>query len=420
VRRWCRRPDGPRARTRPKLHRVIDLLRTGAWLTLDRIRAYSTVLLIGYAVTFIVLFATAHGNNDMFGRPIGTDFSVVYVAGKSVLAGHPAQPYDLAQYAQAAQAMFGAATPEYGWFYPPSFLVPAALLALLPYKLAFLMWQGVGLAAFAILCAACLHWRRAWLPVLAFPAVFVCLGHGQNGFCTAALFAGGLLALDRRPLLAGVLFGLLAYKPQLATVIPASLLAGLHGRAILSATVTVAVTTAATLGAFGLKTWISFAGAARIARVVVVEQGNPGWEKMQSAFAAARMWHASVPAAYVAQGVVTISVLAALVWLWRWPHDRRLRGAALMVGALLATPYCMDYDMTLLGPALALAVDFAIERGFLPWEKTMLAFVWIAPLLARVVAGEAGVPLGLLSMLCLFGMVSARAWKGRAVSSVAA
>ncbi len=223
MRRWCRRPDGPRARTRPKLHRVIDLLRTGAWLTLDRIRAYSTVLLIGYAVTFIVLFATAHGNNDMFGRPIGTDFSVVYVAGKSVLAGHPAQPYDLAQYAQAAQAMFGAATPEYGWFYPPSFLVPAALLALLPYKLAFLMWQGAGLAAFAILCAACLHWRRAWLPILAFPAVFVCLGHGQNGFCTAALFAGGLLALDRRPLLAGVLFGLLAYKPQHATDIQAAL-----------------------------------------------------------------------------------------------------------------------------------------------------------------------------------------------------
>ena len=40
------------------------------------------------------------------------------------------------------------------------------------------------------------------------------IGHGQNGFLTAALLGGALVVLDRRPLVAGILLGLLAYKPQ--------------------------------------------------------------------------------------------------------------------------------------------------------------------------------------------------------------
>jgi hypothetical protein len=48
----------------------------------------------------------------------------------------------------------------------------------------------------------------------AFPAVFINVGHGQNGFLTAALLGGALHWLDRKPWLAGILIGMLAYKPQ--------------------------------------------------------------------------------------------------------------------------------------------------------------------------------------------------------------
>ncbi len=48
-----------------------------------------------------------------------------------------------------------------------------------------------------------------WLLLaLAFPAVLINVGHGQNGFLTAALLGGALVVLDRRPLFAGILFGL--------------------------------------------------------------------------------------------------------------------------------------------------------------------------------------------------------------------
>jgi hypothetical protein len=54
---------------------------------------------------------------------------------------------------------------------------------------------------------------------------------GQNSTWTAALFGGGLSLLERRPLLAGRLLGLLIYKPQLGLLIQVALLAGRHWRA---------------------------------------------------------------------------------------------------------------------------------------------------------------------------------------------
>ena len=67
--------------------------------------------------------------------------------------------------------------------------------------------------------------KRCWIAA-AFPAVFINIGHGQNGFLTAALLGGALHWLDRKPWLAGILIGLLAYKPQFGVLIPIALLAG--------------------------------------------------------------------------------------------------------------------------------------------------------------------------------------------------
>ena len=54
-----------------------------------------------------------------------------------------------------------------------------------------------------------------------------------------ALFAGGLANLNTRPLVAGLLFGLLAYKPQFGVMIPLALAAGHYWRSFAAAAVTV-------------------------------------------------------------------------------------------------------------------------------------------------------------------------------------
>ena len=65
---------------------------------------------------------------DRQGRPLGTDFSNVYAAGTYVLDGNPDAPFDPPQQYAREQSIFGAATPFYGWHYPPYFLFIAGAL----------------------------------------------------------------------------------------------------------------------------------------------------------------------------------------------------------------------------------------------------------------------------------------------------
>jgi len=108
------------------------------------------------------------------------------------------------------------------------------------------------------------------------------------------------------------------------------------------------------------------------------------------------------------QGVTIVALGAALAWLWRSAAPYPLKAAALCLATILATPYSFDYDMMVLAPAIAfLAVDGFI-RGFGPWEKTLLAVLWLAPLIARSVAHVSLVPLGVPIMLALFVLILRR------------
>jgi alpha-1,2-mannosyltransferase len=428
--------------------RTRDILRSGDWLTHERVRLVAIALLIASAAGFLFLVATAHGAVDLQGRPLGTDFSNVYAAGTYVLGGNANAAFDPPQQFAREQAIFGAATQFYGWHYPPYFLFIAAPLALLPYGLALAMWQGATLGLYLLVVWAIVSsfrgpqraspesiateakertpqprllksWFRPdplaasgmtaeWLLLaLAFPAVLINIGHGQNGFLTAALLGGALVALDRRPLLAGILFGLLVYKPQYGLLLPIVL--GVSGRwkCFGAAAATVAVLTMATTLTFGASVWSAFLDSTHFTRTVVLEGGNTGWYKIQSVFAWARMWGAPIPLAYAVQGITTVALATALAWLWRSIAPYPLKAAALCLATILATPYSFDYDMMLLAPAIAfLAVD-GFVRGFGPWEKTLLA-LWLAPLIARSVAHVTLVPLGVPAMLAMFVLILRR------------
>jgi hypothetical protein len=239
--------------------------------------------------------------------------------------------------------------------------------------------------------------------------VFVNLGHGHNGFLTAALFGLALVQLDRRPIVAGILFGLIAYKPQFGLLIPLVLAATGRWRAFFGAAATVAALIAVTTLVFGIDTWRAFFAFADYTRAIVLETGETGWQKIQSVFSWARMWGAPVTLAYTIQGAVTLGVAAALVWLWRSPASFALKAAALCIATILATPYSLDYDLMLLAPAIACLACDGLARGFAPWEKSALAFLWVVPLVARGVAQATLIPLGVIAMLLVFAIVLRRA-----------
>jgi alpha-1,2-mannosyltransferase len=65
--------------------------------------------------------------------------------------------------------------------------------------------------------------------------------------------------------------------------------------------------------------------------------------------------------------------------------------------------------MVLLGPAVAFVAAYGLKKGVAPFEKTLLAVVWVTPLLARVVAKLSHIPLGPMVMLALFAFTILRA-----------
>jgi glycosyl transferase family 87 len=123
----------------------LNTLRSGDWLTLSRARLWAMAVLIASAGGLAYLMATSDGLIDYQGRPLGTDFSNVYAAGTYVLDGDPAAAFDPRLQHAREQVIFGERTPFYGWHYPPFFLAVAAALALMPYQLALIVWQGVTL-----------------------------------------------------------------------------------------------------------------------------------------------------------------------------------------------------------------------------------------------------------------------------------
>jgi len=406
-----------------------ETLRSGDWLTRERIRLVALAVLVAAALGATFLIVTSNGLNDRFGRPLGTDFSDVYTAGTYVLDGEATAPFNPPRQFAGEQAIFGQRAQFYGWHYPPYFLGPAALFATMPYPLALAVWQGVTLVLYLLVIRGILFSSAApgragqppsplsgagkgsmWLLLaLAYPAVFINLGHGQNGFLTAALLGAALWQLDRRPWLAGLLIGLMVYKPQFGVLIPVVLIASGRWRTFAAAALTVVALTLIVTFVFGPDVWTAFLASTKFTRTVVLQQGGTGWQKIQSVFSVVRMWGGSVPLAYALQTMVTVAVAGALAWLWRSRASFAFKAAALAIGTILATPYCLDYDLMVVAPAIAFLTRDGLERGFDPWAKTLLAAVWFVPLITRSVAGATLIPLGVPTLLIAFAFVLHRA-----------
>jgi hypothetical protein len=397
---------------------IVGILRDGSWLTLERIRIVAVAVIALTVVVLGYLVATSSHAVDVAGRPLGTDFSSFYAAGRAVLDGRAADAYAPALHYAREQATFGADTPFYGWDYPPFFLLPLAPLALLPYPLALLVWLAGTLALYMFAIRAvvasirpqALRGATWWLLAAGFPAVFVNLGHGQNGFLSAALIALALVNLDRRPVIAGLCFGLLACKPQLALMVPLVLIATWRWRVIAAAIVTVALLALVTTLVAGDGVWPAFLTSTAFARTELLEGGGPGWEKVQTVFAWVRLWGGTNAVAYVAEGAASLVIAVALIWLWRGPARFAWKAAALAIAVVAAAPFSIDYDMMVLAVAVAFLSADGLERGFAPWTKTTLAALWLVPLIARS-AGAIHIPLGIVTMLAAFGFIL---WSARA------
>ena len=94
---------------------------------------------------------------------------------------------------------------------------------------------------------------------------------------------------------------------------------------------------------------------------------------------------------------------------------RALRSAgeapAVVCAGLLASPFLLDYDLTLMAIPLVWLLGQGLRAGFLPFEKALMAFAFLLPLISRVLAGAVGLPLAPLTIAALFALTMRRALK---------
>jgi alpha-1,2-mannosyltransferase len=384
---------------------VLVLLRDAEWLTRSRLIGYSTALIVG-TVAVMTWVLSGDGIADPMGRPVGTDFLRLWTASYALLNGAERAIYDPDAFFALEQAVTQPATPDfYPWNYPPSSFLIVYPLALLPYLQSLAVWLALGLAGY--LAAL---WRILPRPLtlwvgLAFPAVFWTVTHGQTSFLTTSLFSWGLLQLSRRPVLAGILFGALTFKPHLGLLLPVALIAGRHWRAVVAAALTALLSVAASIFLFGTAVWADFLASTTDTRSMLESGMHFGhYYKMQSVFAAARLVGSPMLVAYSLQALVALGAAAAVFWVWRRPtSDPKMKNASLMAATPLSAAFIFDYDLMLLAPAIAWLAREGVMDTALPYERTVLVATFLAPFVSRVVGMHTHL---LLAPICIAALLA--------------
>ncbi len=331
------------------------------------------------------------------------DFVTTWSAGQMTLTGHAAAVYDWPALKLVDQSVLGHPFDGYlGWSYPPTFLFVAAALSLFPFAIAFVLWVLGTFLAYLAAIRAIVGDRVGYLLACAFPAVVANAVVGQNGFLSAALLGGTLTLMERRPICAGVLLGLLTYKPHLGILFPIALLASGRWRVLVSAGIVATLMAAASSAVFGIKSWQEFFSSIDYALYV---NGMVDWGKLQSVFGVTLALGGSVMLAWTVQVVVALIAAGAIAMLWRSRAAFELKAAALGVGTLLAAPHLFAYDLVILAVPLAFLIRLGRTAGFLAHEMGGIGLACLLILLLPTVRA----PVGFAAVLVVAALIIMRA-----------
>lgn len=381
-----------------RLHKLAVMgprsLRDADWLTVARVRAYLWIVAALNLVTLVTLAATSNRGVDRNGFLLGTDFLSFWTAGR--MLGNHADVYDQSAHIAAQQAYFTQSDAFTAFFYPPMFLPFCWPLGWLPYVPALALWLVTTGALFVF---AVLRWLRAravpapgWLLLAAFPASVIQITHGQTAFLSAGLLLLGTLWVRERPVLAGVLFGLATIKPQFGLLVPLVLVLTGEWRVIAAAAGSALALATVSALLFGKGIWPEWYALTQAAQTAM-DAGSVGYAKMVSPFAAAMLLGIPAQASYIAQGTISVTVAAMLATVgWGRTYTPEL-GALMLVGAVLVTPFVLDYDLLLLVPAMIVIAAHGNHRGYGSWEKLAVFLAFAAPAFARPLGMHLHVPI---------------------------
>jgi uncharacterized membrane protein YiaA len=371
------------------------------------------IVIVIYAAFLIGAAISGHWPVDANGHPILIDYLGMWSAGRLALAGHAAAAYDWAAHKAVEIGAVGHDFDGYfSWFYPPTFFFATAPFAALPFVPALLAWVAAGLTLFLLGIRTVLPQRGSTILAAAAPVVLWNATAGQNGYLSAAIIAGALALIDRRPIVAGALIACLTFKPQFGLLIPVALIAGGYWRAFLSAAAATVLLAAISVAVFGTDAWAGFVSSIGIAYKTILVDTDVGAAKLQSIFGVLRVLGAGTGAAWAAQMTVAVPVVAFIAWLWRSSATTDLKAAALAAGTVLVTPYVFIYDLVI----LVVPVAFLARTGLSTGEAIAASAAALLLLSSPITSA----PVGLAASLVVAGIVLARIIRSSQTAEIAA
>lgn len=335
------------------------------------------LVMVGVLVGLSLATSMLEGWGRVYGSAISdaslNDYMPHWSSGALARAGQAAAVYDAAALHNFYTTHFGlsAQASVWGYVYPPVTLLLARSLAFGDYLTSATVFFSLSLLLF-LLVAYCWAGGAGVLLAFGFSGVWICLDSGQLTLLIATLLGFGLFYLERRPLLAGVLIGLVCLKPQFGVLLPLLLLVGGYRKSFVAASGTVLALIALSVLLDGPETWLAFIQKGMPA-LLAHPANEPLWPRYLTVFGLLARGGWSLQLAAWGQGVTALLATGLTLLIWRQTTAIELRAAALLLGTLLISPMFYDYDL----PVALLALLMLLRASSAMWPRQA-----IAPLLA--------------------------------------
>lgn len=307
------------------------------------------------------------GLTDRSGRLKGADFLQFYTYGALAASGQTARLYEPEAHAEITrdlvdpQLALSAFRPNY----PPVVAVAASPLASRP-LLTSLTWFSVASWVCYVLAVAALTSLGRWtsgerrlviLAALACPSIFVVLRYGQISTLTLLILTAAVLAASAGAhVFAGMLLGLLAYKPNLLVVPAISFAVTGSGRLLAGLGAGMALEIGANLAIAGIGPMRQYVAIlVELLRRPELVQFFPAESHSLRGFVSLLGAWPALADVFGWMGIVAAA--GAVRRVWREEHDVQVQWAALVLAMLVASPHLLTYDLVLLIVPLTLLAD---------------------------------------------------------------
>jgi hypothetical protein len=232
--------------------------------------------------------------------------------------------------------------------------------------------------------------------------------YGNNGTHNAVLIGTCLLLLKSKPSVAGILAGILIYKPHMAVLFPFFFLSGGHYKALKSFILSSLMLVILSVFCFGIEPWQAFVK-------MLQNVGEGKYVKYASVDTIISIPHAVFSAfgnawtALLVQSVISVFLLLALIWIsYRGKATEDHRSLIFIISILLFTPYCQIYDLAILDLAILwyLKILWTVRKNLSGKEVVFIGLLWLLPFfqitLAMTFISYTGVSFPLAVILLLY------------------